>query len=287
MTSETTPVTDSVSPRLAPFTRFGTVFGWGIRRSLRTKKFTVTLTLAAFAGAGLALVVRAAHQPEYEFWAMLDNALLAIAIPLVALALVAGGYGEEIQDQTLVYHLVRPVSRRTVFLARYASGILPGVVAGSTLVVAACLASGLAVSGIVVLQTALAASLGVATVGALYYALAALFRRGLVAGLVYTFVVEGFFQAMPGSVHKLSLMFHVRSLFHRWTDDAFATLSPAISDAIEAAKQPSNPMLRMVGVVEEPWTSALVALTICVGVVAGALILAANEIAHRDFALKD
>ena len=280
-------MTDAHDFALAPLTRFGTVFGWGLARTFRTKKFLVVSLLAVVGGLCLGWLTKASRQPILSFWETLDNAFLGIAVPLIALAMVGGGYGEEVQDQTLVYHLVRPVSRTTVFLARYAAGVVPGTVAGAALVVSGCLAANVGVSKGTIAETAGLAALGVATVGALYYALAALFKRGLIAGLVYTFVVEGFFQFLPGSVRQLSLMHHVRSIYHRWTDDAFAAVSKDVARVIEAASQKVMGEVSPLAPAEEPWTSVSTALLLCVGVVAVSLWLGARTIARRDFALKD
>ena len=124
--------------------------------------------------------------------------------------------------------------------------------------------------------------------GAVYYALAALFKRGLVAGLVYTFVVESFFQFMPGSIQKLSLTHHVRSLYHRVADDAFAALTPRVRVAIDEAKRFTfTPGKGPSKAATEPWTTTSSALLICAIVAVTVLLFAARAIRRRDFALKD
>jgi ABC-type transport system involved in multi-copper enzyme maturation permease subunit len=203
----------------------------------------------------------------------------------VALALVGSGFGEEVQDRTLVYHLVRPVSRTTVFLARFAAGLVLGVVAASAMLLLAGAWAGLGPPSLAALVAI--GALAVATVGALYYAFAALFRRGLVAGLVYTFLVEGILQFLPGSIQKLSLMHHVRSVFHRAFDAEFA----ARSAAVEAARKPLEPTFDPNDVVQaaapETWTTVPGALLVCAVVLVVTLLLGARSVARRDFALKD
>ena len=274
--------------RLRPFARLGVVVAWGLKRSVRSRKFVITALLAV-GGVGLLSWLIGTHSTDrvFDFWTALDTSFLGVGLPLIALALVAGGFGEEVQDQTLVYLLVRPVSRTTAFVGRYAGGALAGAFVGAAMATVATLVSPARVGMGTVLAIAAIAGLGVATIGALYYALAALFRRGLVAGLIYTFVIEGLFQGIPGSTRKLSIVHHVRSLFHDATDDAFVPLSGSVAQAVRDAADASRPAMRGLGSAVEPWTSAPVALVVCACVIAGALLVGCSVIRRRDFALKD
>jgi hypothetical protein len=281
------PPTPFETPSLRPLARFGTVLSWGLRRTFRSRRFAVTAVVALVVGGGLGAVAGRERDAVHALWELLGGGLLGVAVPLVALALVGGGFGEEVADQTLVYHLVRPVSRRTVFLARYVAGLLPALVVAAAMTVAAAVASGVGLPPSVLTASAVVAALGVTTVGALYYSLAALFRRGLVAGLVYTFVVEGFLQFLPGTTQKLSLMHHVTSVFHRWVDDDFAARSRQVARAVrEAAEAP--PLTDMlVPALREEWTTVSSALVVCAVVVAVALALAGRAVARKDFPLKE
>jgi hypothetical protein len=170
---------------------------------------------------------------------------------------------------------------------------VPGRIAGAVIPVAAALAALSRVETSALVSLALVGAIGAATVGAVYYALAALFRRGLVAGLAYTFVAEGLFQFLPGGIQRLSLMHHVRSLLHRWTDDAFAATSSAIADAVERTRQVEQGDLRnAAGTVfrraaREPWTSTPNALLICACVIVAALWIGSRAVSRKDYALKE
>ncbi len=209
-------------------------------------------------------------------------------MPLIALALAAGGFGEEVSEQTLVFHLVRPVSRTTLFLARFVAGLGPAIAASCALCLVATILSGVGVPIASVGLSLATAAIGTVVVGAVYYALAALFRRGLVAGLVYTFVIEGFFQFIPGSVQKLALGHHVRSLFHRLCDADFAALSQRVArDADRGNLSVLKPRRLQDVIAPEPWSSIPNALLVCAIVACLALILGAWTVRRRDFALKD
>jgi ABC-type transport system involved in multi-copper enzyme maturation permease subunit len=282
-------VSPTAAPRLAPFARFGTVFGWGVRRALSGRRFFGTAGIALLAGLGLGQIASMHDDRVFALWELLDSGLVAVGVPLVALSLVGSGFAEEVQDLTLTFHLVRPVSRKTVFVARYASGLLAAVAVALLMTLSAVAASRARVP--VYAQVAATATLGCFAVGALYYALAALFRRGLIAGLVYTFVVEGFFQFMPGSIQKLSLMNHVGSVFHRTADAAFAERSAEVARRLappNATFDFRDPTAMLTQAAErEEWTTIPGALLVCAAVVLVALGLGARAIARKDFALKD
>jgi ABC-type transport system involved in multi-copper enzyme maturation permease subunit len=275
------------TPRLAPFARLPVVLAWGLRRTAGTRKFALVAMLCVFGGWGLGALLARSHAAAYDLWEFLQRGVLGVAVPLVALGLVGTGFGEEVQDQTLVWHLVRPVSRTTVFVGRYAAGGIAGLACAAALALTSIAGSRVPVPAATAIATAACAALGTLTTGAVYYALAALFRRGLVAGLVYTFVVEGFFQGLPGTIQKLSLTHHVVSVFHRLTDAGFAPLSAPIAREVKEGPPSLFDTTAMRAVKPEPWTSLGTALLVCVGVALFALWLGARRVRRRDFALKD
>lgn len=271
---------------------FGVVFAWGLRRGFSARRFRVTAVLTIGVGVLLALLHGGASDAVFRLWIGLDRGMLAIGVPLAALALAGGGFAEEVADQTLVYHLVRPVSRATVFLARFAAGIVPCVLTAMALILAVMLPTRAALPPVTYAKAALVAGVGAATVGAVYFSLGALFRRGLIAGLVYTFVVEAIFQFLPGSVQNLSLMHHVRSLFHRWCDADFAEGSRRVAARVAtwadgAPRLDGRPEDVVFQRATEVWSTAGNALLVCAVVLAVALLLGARAVKRADYALKD
>ncbi len=267
---------------------FPIVFAWGLRRGFAGGRFRWVAGCVVGFGALLGLLVSQNTSAIEALHAFLDNGAFGIAVPLVALALVGRGYAEEVSDQTLVYHLVRPVSRATVYLGRFAAGALPGVVAAAAMVLALVATSGVTLAPLTYLQVAAVAAIGAFTVGSVYYALAAVLKRGLIGGLVYTLVVEGLFQFLPGATQNLSLMHHVRSLLHRLTDDDFAQRSRAIAEHLRAKAPPpgsgrGSMLQRAVEVWSEPATVYWVCASVCVVSLAAGML----AVKRRDYALKD
>jgi ABC-type transport system involved in multi-copper enzyme maturation permease subunit len=276
-------------PPLRPLQGFPVLFGWGLRRTLRAKKFLWVGVFGVLAFYGLGMLLRATRDPTRALFHVMDVPVLGMTMPLLALILVGGGFGEEVQDRTLLFHLVRPVRRSTLYHARFAAGLVPGAIVGAAMVAAICVGNGAPIGTGTIVALSACAALGVATLGALYYAIAALFRRGLIAGLVYTFLLEGLFQFLPGSIQKLSLTFHVRSLAHRLTDDAFATASQGVGASLErhAQQTQASPEQMLKAAIREPWTQVSTVWIICAVVILGASLLGARAVTRKDFALKD
>lgn len=280
------------SPRrtaaVRPLEGFAAVFAWGLRRGFAGGRLRWVAGSVVGFGALLGLLLSQNSSPIEALHGFLDNGALGIAVPLVALALVGRGYAEEVSDQTLVYHLVRPVSRATVYLARFAAGAVPGVAASVAMVLALLATAGVALDPRTWVVVAGVAALGTLTVGAVYYALAAVLRRGLVGGLVYSLVVEGLFQFLPGATQKLSLMHHVRSLLHHGTDADFAARSRAIAESLRAGAPTSSSGSRtMIARSVEVWSEPSTVYLVCGVVLVVALAVGALAVKRRDYALKD
>jgi ABC-type transport system involved in multi-copper enzyme maturation permease subunit len=269
------PTLAAPAPRtFGPLAGFGPVFGWGLRLTMQGKRFFLVAAVAA--GIGW-LMGRAATEGTGELQKILDEQVLKFVLPLVALTLVSQSYAREVQERTLVYHLVRPVSRATVFLARYLSGLVPACIVAVLLFGSLLVGAERPLGELVPMLPGIL--LGIAAVGAIYFVLSALLRHGMVAGLVYTFVFEALISSTLGSVQKLSVMFHVRSLHHRLTDPTWGELP------VEAPASPRAAILRAAERINYDETQE--AVLWLVGITVAFLLFGVWRTRQRDFALKD
>ena len=259
-----------------PLAGFGPVFAWGITRVLRRKKLITTSVIVAILGVVFGRIVADSSRPLQDLAEVLDFSILSFGLPLIVLILVGEGFTYEVQSRTLVYHLVRPVSRTTIFLARFFSGALPAAGVALLLLVALVGTSGAQVDAKVWLSLPVTAGLGTLALGAVYYALAALLRHGLIAGLIYTFVVETLISSVPGSMQKFSVMYYVRSVHHGLTEGSLPSVTPDIEQ---------NPLLQAATQVAEVGTTQ--AIVTLLAITAVALALGAWRVATRDWALKE
>jgi ABC-type transport system involved in multi-copper enzyme maturation permease subunit len=277
-----------------PLAGFLVVLAWGLRDDLRPRRLLLLLGLALGLGAVGALLVTETERlfeggdAALRLWTMLDEQVLQVLVPLIALLLVGPGFSREIRQRTLVYHLVRPVARSTVFLARFVAGLLPAAAVAVVLVLSTLAFSGVALPLSVWLAMAAVVVASVTVLGTIYYTLSALFRRGLIAGLVYTFVVEGLVAGLPGTIQKFSVRFHARGLMHGLVDDAFAERSAAVARILDPDRQRSlgEELAEMI-TGQVPYDPPATAALILAAVAAALLAFGVYRIARRDFALKD
>jgi ABC-type transport system involved in multi-copper enzyme maturation permease subunit len=273
----------------APLAGLGIVSGHALRESLLPKRLIITLLLTVGLAGAAAFAARAevshvwGRDLLYQVWETLDLQALQVLFPLIALLFVGPAYSREMRQRTMVYHLVRPVSRTTVFLGRYLGGVVPAAVTGSLLTLAFVLFAGAGAPPESWWALPLVACMSALVLGAIYCTLGAVFKRGLIAGLLYTFMIEVVVAGLPGSIQQLSVRFHLRSLLHGLLDAGFAERSPDVAKAVEEqARSASNPLVQEVAF-DDPLTAVLVLL----GVAATVLLAGVLIVRSRDFALKD
>ncbi len=260
--------------RFGPLAGFAPAFGWGLVRVVRWRRVLIFGGVAC----GLALLlggqVARAHHPARELARVLDRAILTFGLPLVALFLASEGYAMEVHGRTLVYVLARPVRRATFFVVRFLAGWIPAAVVSVAVLLVLWLASGVAPTGTAAWSIPVTAVLASLALGSIYYALGALFKHGLIAGLVYTFVIETLLSSVPGAMQKYSVMFHVRAVHDHLT----AGVLPVVH-----GPQASVELVPIGVTASSPGESVVTLLVIA----AVALSLGAWRTARRDFSLKD
>lgn len=285
-------------PPLRPLAGFGPVFGWGLRLTCRwTRLLAVALptVLLCFVLAKSQVGQKDWERPKdawLDLWILLDEGLLGYLLPLIALLTVASGLRVEIGRKTMVYHLVRPVSRTTMFLARFAAGVLPATAIGTLALATTCAASGLEIPGAVWLSLPATAFIAAVAVGAFYFLVTTLFRGGMIVALVYTFVFEFLFAGTRGAMQKLSIMFHVRGVHHGLTDDVFKERSENVVRALDPEFDIARVDWTSVSAFQElqervAYDPPATAFVICACIAAGLLTYGAWRISGRDFPLKD
>jgi ABC-type transport system involved in multi-copper enzyme maturation permease subunit len=284
-----------------PLQGFWPAFTWGLRIALGKKR---RLLIVAALGTLVGYLVGTRGGEKrfgvfqrdhvFDLWSDLDVSLLRYVVPLVALVLVAGAFQREVTDRTLVFHLVRPLSRRTLFLARFLAGVVVAIPVAIVPVASTVYFSDVHLPPKIWAGVGLAVALGVLSTGAIYYLLAAWLRFGTIAGLVYTFVIDSFVQGASGSMQKLSAMFYVRSVLHDLTDAHFAQASPQVAHAVAGKKSlldKAEDAFRGDYVIPDaepiPWLATGDALVVLGVLTAVLLALGLWIVSRRDYALKE
>lgn len=132
--------------------------------------------------------------------------IVRVLLPLVALVVGTGVFGNEVDDGTITYVLGKPVPRWRIVLTRIvAAGAMTAlVVAPATLLSGMVAYGGFDRQGFVVAAT-LATVLGSFLYCALFVALSLSTRRALVAGLAYVVVWEGSLSGLFAGTRVLSI----------------------------------------------------------------------------------
>jgi ABC-type transport system involved in multi-copper enzyme maturation permease subunit len=275
-----------------PLAGFGPALRWGLAMTLRRHTLLVYGGLAVGVGFLGSLIVRRGGSVTDPaelarwLWRTLDYAILAFPLPILALLLIGPAYTREVRARTLVYHLVRPVGRHTVFLARFAAGWLPAVLVAAVMLLSTVAFSGVDLATNVQLSLVLVGLLGTLTLGAVYFTLSVVFERGVIAGLVYTFLIEVMLARLPGTMQILTIRYHLRSLYHGLVDEPFTALSPVVAQRVaEGAYSQEDRGSQVFTPV--PFESPEQAIVVLLVVSAALLAFGCWRVARKDFPLKD
>ena len=168
---------------------------------------------------------------------VLDALVIAGALPIVALVLSTASFGNEIEDKTLSYLLLKPVPRWLIALPKTLAPVLLGAPAlvVSGVVTTLLGASGLGVAALVVESDFRAAlAVGAAVLGGVI-AYSSVFTwaglvttRALAAGLIYVFIWEGLLSTFLEGIRYLSIRAYVLAVLHGIDEKSFGPLDDRV-----------------------------------------------------------
>lgn len=184
----------------------------------RNRLIVMAITFTLFMLAG----VLVATNSEADSSTMIDIVAtigLSIAVPIVSLVFASAAIGEWIDDETLVYIWLRPISRVQIAIAATAACLtvaFPTTVI--TMTAAAAIGSGFEAD--VMIGAAVSTGLTTMAYTALFVALGALTRWALISGFVYIFVWETTIARFGDGLARLSIRSYGASALHHITDVA-------------------------------------------------------------------
>lgn len=157
--------------------------------------------------------VRQTKQFSFMTNTVVVRLFVSFLLPILVLTYATAAIGEQREDRTLVYTLIRPLSRWRIYLAS-ALGILPLVLlvtlGGFAMVCSAGgQAGGLAWDNYwsAILRAAL-------TYSALFLLFGAVFPRPVILAVVYAFLIEALLGGMPGTIKRLAVSFYANSMIY-------------------------------------------------------------------------
>ncbi|MEX2314477.1 MAG: ABC transporter permease subunit, partial [Thermomicrobiales bacterium] len=139
--------------------------------------------------------------------------------------------GNEIEDRTMVYLVLKPISRSRIVLEKFAA---VAVTATLLLWEGTLLAYLLAMRGDAgdnvdqLLAICFAQFVGVLGYGALFMAISLIVPRALLAGLIYTLIWESLLGRFIAGVRLISVRHYVQSIYVRMVDNPAVDLDEAM-----------------------------------------------------------
>lgn len=215
----------------------GPLFSFSIRQ-LASKGRLLLLLILVSLPVGLAALVSATlgedETSNKDFInTLLDGLLIGTIMPIVSMVLATAAFGNEVEDRTLSFLVLKPISRLRIVSAKLLAAIVVGcplvIVSGVT----ATLLGGSGLGARIVeldgtFQATLAVSVGLF---AGFVAYSALFTwaglvstRALPYALVYVVIWEGLISSLLGGVRYLSVRGYTLAIMHGIDDRSFAEL---------------------------------------------------------------
>lgn len=215
----------------------GSIFRLSLRQMAKRRRLLIILLLAILPVVVAAIVSAFVGRDESHsassintMWAnLLDAMLIAAILPLVTIALATAAFGEELEDRTLGYLVLKPISRWRIVLPKLLACI---VVAGPLLIVSGVAATLLGLDGSVRAGVAVGVAIlaGVAAYSAIFMWAGLISGRALAFGLIYVLLWEGLLSTFLDGVRYFSVRAYSLAIMHGIDENHFAALS---SRAIE------------------------------------------------------
>lgn len=203
------------------------IFALSIRQLLGRWRVLVILLLAALPSL-LILLIELLGDAEPTFDAafvepIIDAMVVGGIMPIVTMVLASAAFGNELEDKTLYYLVLKPVARISIVVAKLLATL---VVAVPLVVSSGVVASALVGAEVQVLGTlAVALAAGVAAYASIFTFAGLLTPRALAYGLVYVLVWEGLLSTIVSGVRYLSVRGYTLALLHGMDEESFAALT--------------------------------------------------------------
>ena len=186
----------------------------------------VVATVANLAGGGL--------NYDEATDALYDGLMVGAVLPIVTMALATAAFGNELEDRTLSYLVLKPVPRWLIALPKLLSSI---AVAGPVLIASAAIAavytSGGGLRAAIAVGVAILA--GVVAYASIFTWAGLATRNALGFALLYVFLWEGLVGTFLSGVRYLSIRAYVLAIMHGIDEPSFQVLDGRVIELPAAA----------------------------------------------------
>jgi ABC-2 type transport system permease protein len=214
-------------PRARQLSAFVGLIGLTFRQYLHGRKLLVLVLLYALP-CGLTVLLRSLRDPPpahvLEF-ALVFNLVPHVLAPLTALLYASGMIQDEVEGQTLIYLVVRPLPRWALYLGRAAVTLVISTlvtVLGTAALYVSIYAGAPPPEGtslpVRIVQTGAVLALAQVCYCGLFGGLSMILRRSLVAGVIYIALFEGLVANIDFIVRRVTVVYYFRILVLRWLE---------------------------------------------------------------------
>ena len=218
----------------------GPMFWLSLRQLAGRRRLLLILLLAALpiGLTALAATLGDEEPSNKEFINnLLDRLLIAGIMPIVTMVLATAAFGNELEDRTLSYLVLKPVPRSLIALPK----LLASIVIGGPLLIASGVVSTLVGAGslgtlLLVLDSDVMAAVavgvallaGVVAYSAIFTWAGLVSTRALAFALIYVFVWEALISSFLGGVRYLSVRGYTLAILHGMDDKSFGSLGERV-----------------------------------------------------------
>lgn len=204
-----------------------TIIGLTLRQFLRAKSVLVVAGISLFPVIFAIIPHFANRQRVLPIRDIVGNTIYldlfaATLLPLATLVLATAAFGDELEDRTLQYLTLKPISRLQIVLAKFFAVLLVTVpiVWIGLMVTWTVAAWGHLGDNTDLIWPMFAGSLvGVLGFGSLFMLVSLLIHRALLAGIFYVFIWETALSRYLTGIRTISIKHYTQSMFVRLADD--------------------------------------------------------------------
>ncbi|HEY8445484.1 MAG TPA: ABC transporter permease subunit [Thermomicrobiales bacterium] len=211
------------------------VFALTVRQATGGKAVRIVAALAFIPAlfAAIYLINPDVDEPRSFVVGTIFRGLVApTLLPITVLILATGAFGNELEDNTLPYLILKPISRLRIVVEKFLGVVAvagPLILLGLTATYALAY-RGDAMDNLRVLGSMLAAAaVGVVAYAALFLLVSLLISRALLAGIIYSLIWESLLGRFLPGLRMISVRHFVESVLVRLLNDPDYTLSSAIT----------------------------------------------------------
>ena len=159
---------------------------------------------------------------------MLDGMIVGGILPIVTMALATSAFGNEIEDHTLSYLVLKPVPRSLIGLPK----MLASIAVGGPLLIVSGVAATLVIGGggQAALAVGTALLVGVVAYAAIFTWAGLVTSHALGFALIYVLVWEGLLSTFLGGIRYLSVRGYILALLYGFDDEGFEILGERVTE---------------------------------------------------------